>query len=69
MKKVTNCLFFAFGVAATVAVALLYSRSSCRQAGSGDRLKETIKGTLDEAAHAIEKGAETVEGALKKSMK
>ena len=69
MKNVKNCLFFAFGIAATIAAALLYSRVSCRQAGTVDRMKENIKGTLDEAAHTIEKGAEIVEGALKKSLK
>jgi hypothetical protein len=69
MKNVKNCLFFAFGVAAAIAVALLYSRVSCCKAGAADRMKENIKETLDEAAHSIEKGAEIVEGALKKSLK
>jgi hypothetical protein len=69
MKSVTNCLFFAFGVAATVAVALLYSRGSCRRSETVEKVKENIKDIVDEAAHTIEKGAAVVEGTLKKSMK
>jgi hypothetical protein len=69
MKNVTKCLFFAFGVASTIAAALLYSRVSCNRAGTIERVRENVNETLDEAAKAIEKGAGIVEGALKNSMK
>jgi len=69
MKSITNCLFFAFGVASTIAVAMLYLRVSCRQVGTVERVTENIKETLNEASHGIEKGAKIVEGAFKKAKK
>ena len=69
MKSITNCLFFAFGVVSTIAVAMLYLRVSCRQVGTVERVRENINETLDEASQAIGKGAKIVEEALKKASK
>jgi hypothetical protein len=67
MKNLTNCLFFAFGVASTIFAALLYSKFICNQTGAVDNIAKGIKNTIDEAVETIDTGTEMVKGALNKA--